>query len=749
MQATITAKALAALKLPGLPKTERGIGLRAEKERWKSVWQKCRGPARRAYLIDLLPEEIRIALARASVSTSPPLLIGGARAGAVRGQEITEEQAVMRTQQQIDKEKALAAFNALPEEKRNEAEARLEILRTREGFVKATAMPLKRGTILFCNEFTRGNIKLPDWIIQAASRRKELKLSWSSLNRWQQAYDFYGLPGLVNDYKAVNKGATQLTDSQQELIISVLYDYPHAGTTKIMQALETRSVGFYVPQNNVVSRFVAAWKERHKDLFLYISNPDVFRNKKQFAMGDASEQIERLNQQWEFDSTPADIMLIDGRHTLIGVVDVFTRRAKLLVSPSSKAVSVAALTRRSILDWGVPEVAKTDNGSDYVSRHMVRVFEGLGIEQKLCPPFTPEAKPHIERFFHTFLHDIVEFMPGYIGHNVAQRKDIEARRSFADRLMKKGAEVELKMTSEELQVVCDRWCNAMYHQNPHSSLGGRTPTEVARAWPHPIRRITDERALDILLSEAPGDGGIRTVSKKGIKVDNVHYIAPEIAALNVGSKVRVLLDATDYGTIHLFHAEGDQVGEFICSAVDPIRTGHDRAEIAAKAKAIQSEIMREGRKELKKLSREQATREIHEEILVHRESLIANVVEFPKRSEEHTTPALEEAGFAAQAFINRTTPQKPVEMSDEEFEKSEQVLDALEKKSGIKMAMPANEWEAFELLQGEQESGLELSDKEHRWMAEYELFTRTGKKTGLVKDGWQPYAERARIAKEN
>ena len=33
----------------------------------------------------------------------------------------------------------------------------------------------------------------------------------------------------------------------------------------------------------------------------------------------------------------------------------------------------------------------------------------------------------------TFSHDLVELLDGYIGHDVAARKDIEARRSFAQR----------------------------------------------------------------------------------------------------------------------------------------------------------------------------------------------------------------------------------------------------------------------------------------------------------------------------
>ena len=43
---------------------------------------------------------------------------------------------------------------------------------------------------------------------------------------------------------------------------------------------------------------------------------------------------------------------------------------------------------------------------------------------------------------------ITELMPNYIGHNVPERKAIEARRSFAERVMNRESEpVEVNMTA--------------------------------------------------------------------------------------------------------------------------------------------------------------------------------------------------------------------------------------------------------------------------------------------------------------
>ncbi|MDH5524479.1 MAG: Mu transposase C-terminal domain-containing protein [Desulfobulbaceae bacterium] len=727
MNPTYSANELAEL----LGKTARSVSRQADADGWKYVWKKGRGGRAKAYLSKMLPESTRIAIARQD-AVSPPTGTGhglgvalspqgGAVVGALHGTTIAQDAAESAERARINRERGLVAFNQLPAERQAEAEARLEILMARNAFIAAAGLPLKRGSQLFCTEYIEGNLRLPTWITGPIGPT----LSWSTLNRWQQSYDDAGLAGLANGYRSPNKGKTTLTPQQRAFVKGLLTEHPHISLIKIGDAMAARFNG-QTPHISSVRRYVKAWTAKHGSLLLYMSNPDAWKNKHQFALGDASEQVERLNQVWEFDSTPADIMLKDGRFAVIGVVDVYSRRPKLLVSPSSRSTAVAALTRRAIIDWGVPEVAKTDNGADYVSKHMVRVFEALDIEQKLCPPFTPESKPHIERFFKTFSHDIVELLPGYIGHSVADRKAIEARRSFADRLMRRGGDpVEIKqLTADELQTICDRWCRAIYEQNPHAGLQDRKPADVARAWTRPVRRITNERALDVLLSEAPSEGGLRTVTKKGIRVDNVGYIAPEMAGYE-GKKVRVLLDSTDLGTIFLFDAES---GEFVCTAVDPIRTGHDRAEIASRTRERQKTIMREGSKELKRNARVTATRDIHMEILEHREAQIADIIDLPKPANDYTTPAL---GEAARAVLGREQAQQNhddmAELIDElAAERHHEAVVVKKKAAAGIVPIFASATERYQWIRDRVRSGKMPSGPENEFLGEF-YATRAGR----------------------
>jgi hypothetical protein len=312
--------------------------------------------------------------------------------------------------------------------------------------------------------------------------------------------------------------------------------------------------------------------------------------------------------------------------------------------------------------------------------------------------------------------------------------------------MTPGEVIEVSLSADEFQTILNDWVEAYYHQRKHNALGGRSPSEAARAWTMPIRRITDQRALDLLLCEAPGNNGIRTVGKKGIQIDNTFYDSPHLAGFE-GRQVRCLLGA-DYGTIIVYNADGAEAGQYLCTAIDPARTGHDRAEMAARKKAIQKKIYQEGSKELKKEARAQAVEHIYREILDHKKAQIANVLPLPQKSIEYSSPALQEAGFAAEDIRRQNAGPVPAPISIDELAKSEAILSRLEKKSGIRQAQPGNDMEAYLLLRDELEKGLELSDTEHRWLAEYDLYSASGKRTGLVKSGWQPYAERSRIARE-
>jgi hypothetical protein len=742
-----TATATEIAKIVGISRQAAEKNLKRHGTRY--IWKQGQGGNEKHYFASSMPESYRIALAAADAvaDVSMPTWTD-AEIGTDAAKEILTAKAVESEREQIAKEAGMAAFARLPEHRKREAQARFSLLQICDAFVKAAGFTLKRhalrsktGDQAFVQAYNDGKISVSDDIKEIIGETT----SYSTLKRIADAYYATGIAGLAFNYHNPKRGCTALSDEQQNEVITLMCRNPHTSSHNILKGLQGK-FGMNVPSVSVIGRFRGRWVEENNELWMFYTNPDEWKNKRMFAFGSASDHVERLNQLWEADSTPADLMLVDGRHSLIGMIDVYSRRFRLFVSKTSKATSVVALIRQCLIDWGVPEAIKTDNGKDYVSDHVVRVMHGLRIEQRLCTPFQGWEKPHIERAFRTFLHGMVELMPNFIGHNVAERKAIEARRSFAERVMNKDSEpVAVNMTAVELQKFCNEWTNFVYLHDAHGGLQGKKPIDMVRGWREPIRRINDLRALDMLLMAAPTDGGLRTITKKGIQVDHRYYQSPEFAGF-VGEKVFVLLDPADLGTVFTYLVNKDDERTFLCPAIDPEWVGIDRAGFANAARKHQNKIMTEERRKLNKIAKEAGEHEAYEGYMQLRKDQVGNVVEFPTISRDYTTPSL---GEAAKAVIAR------VELAEDERQ-IVQRLKAVEEEVAENAARVMNREEKIVLLRSDadiydqirmQTKGRKrlLTQQEHDWLTGY-YETNAG---GMYRDLEGDLREKIGVASTN
>jgi transposase InsO family protein len=525
--------------------------------------------------------------------------------------------------------------------------ARAAILTAWLDFHRGAGLSVYASMTRFAELYSTGAIE----VAPAEVRAEYPDVSRGTLARWYEAQQAGGVAALKPAYG--NRLGQGIIDRQPEIrdcVIGELVTRPHVRASQVMQALVARfgrgrRPDLELPCDRTLRGWIAEYRAQHAATLLSIANPDAWKSKYMVALGDAAGGVVRLNQRWELDSSPADVMLEDGRHCLIGVIDVYSRRLRHLVAKTSRSTAIGLLLRRALLDWGTPEQAVTDQGQDYVSVYLTRVLLDLGIEQKLCTKFSPEQKPFIERSFRTLAHDLVELLPGYVGHNVVDRKAIESRKSFAQRLCERdGAPVELPLTAAKLQEFCDTWDNDLYARRPHEGLNGRTPFEVAAAWREPVRRVTDARALDLLLAE-PADGGVRVVQKKGVRVEGAWFGA--VDQPEVGTEVRVKLDPTDIGRVMLYSTAN---GTFLCVAQNLDRLGAmPRAELALRAKQHQRQQTNARRREAKILAQAAGSAHTVELILEDARREAAKLVALPGPSTAHETPALAAAAAAADA----------------------------------------------------------------------------------------------------
>jgi len=514
----------------------------------------------------------------------------------------------------------------------------------------------------FCRMFNAGEFKFEQAVLDAMPKRNGKPwLTVKTLHRWVNNWRKHGLKGLLGDYG--NRTGGSKIDRNEPLkreILRLIHNQPHINGKRILEYLRADHPDLAIVCARSIDRWIDRWKRDNKGGWVAHANPDGWKSKLMPAFGSQHEHIERLNQLWELDSTPGDWMLKDGRHSVIGCIDMYSRRLILHVSRTSTAAAVAAVLRKAILAWGVPEAVRTDNGRDYVSKQVTTLLHALEIEQLLCIPYASEEKGTIERAFQTMSHGILEHLPGFIGHNVGERQVIEARKSFAQRLANRDEVIEVDLDSTELQRILDDWCEHYYHRARHAGIG-KTPLEMVAACRQPVRRITaeQERGLDMLLTELAGGA---TVGKKGIRHNNLYYIHPELA-LWIGQRVRIRYDDTDYGRLYVYSPDL----EFICLAEAPEVTGISRQEVAIAAKAKAKKHIAEARKQVRELTRDMK-KNIPEIVMEHRKKEAGNVVAMPQPSEPYETKELAEATRAADAKEQADAAQRPLTMPDPEPE---------------------------------------------------------------------------------
>lgn len=585
-----TAKDLAGL--PQMPEAERSVRRLATREGWPSQREPVRGGWLTRYRVDALPAETRAALAlRTAANDDRPAQPVGLIAAGAAGRELD------MLRKATDRAAGTAATAAATGERAKERDDKLRLLVAFRRFWDSYGGALSPALQAFCEHFNDGRIEVPESVHARWPRIGR----WETVRDWWNALDRKGGAGITR-CAPHNAGQFKALDGAlRPFVLSYLHEMPHLGGKQLHRLAEKAiaagalQIECSLPSARAFQRAFVHWKRENRQLFTAITNPDKHRSHFMAAAGSRSEGI-GPNDLWEMDGTKADLLLADGRRwTLTAVIDVGSRRGMLRLSPTARAAVVMGLTRRAMVEWGKPRRLKTDNGSDYTAEQYELGLTQIDAEMHvLCDPYQPQQKPHVERFIGTLLHDLFELLPGFIGHSVAERKDIEARRSFAERMQRGSADggpVELRLQPEQLQAILENWL-ADYHGREHGGLEGKSPNQVIADWSGTVYRI-DERALDIFLAPA-GKAGMATVQKKGIRIDNGWFNCAEIGGLE-GQQVQVRQTEEDLGICYVF----DLAGRYVGMAVNHAAKGVSAAEVAAQRREHQKRFLAEQKAALK------------------------------------------------------------------------------------------------------------------------------------------------------
>jgi transposase InsO family protein len=714
MQTYFSAKELAEFKAPSLPASERRIQMRAKDEAWAT--RRRAGEKTLEYALASLPAaaqaHIQAALcnlhngtdhsveADTMIKQAPEAALA-ADVAAARETLAAEERKALIAQRM----EARVAFATKTERTQEKSWARNEVLDACVAWQEARRaetiaaghkpMGLVTADHLFCLEYNAGRIE-----VHPATRERVPSLSKASLDRWRERRQLAGTTGLADRYQGrAGAGKVDRDEKLQALIVRQAKDNLHVRVPHILDEMRSqvkeggllehlwqpgmtrKHVNAVLPSASAVRRWLTKLQEGPLGNALdAIKDPDGHRGRRKTAFGNADGNVVDFCQLWELDSTKGDILLADGkRYVVVGCIDVWSRQAKLLVVPTSKAVAIGAMFRKALMDpmWGVPQCIRIDNGSDYISNYMKDLYRDLEIETWVCPPGQPQKKPFIERFFGTFARGLVEFLPGFVGHNVADRKAIESRQQHEMRQAKKrlalandaahklvyGGDLQLRMTPDEFQTFCDRWLN-VYHHKEHGALDGLTPFQKRAAWSGELMHVP-ERALDVLLLE----GETRVVGKEGITFGRHTYAAEELDARWRGKPVRIKYDVADAGFLYVFHPDAEN--GFICKAICPEIVGVSRVELAAKLAAADGRYYTDGKRRLRAMAKQAGDETPYDRILTYYEEIDAKLTLFRGPAAEHSTPMLE---AAAAALVDAPAPTPAPDLTADERRRAEAVF---------------------------------------------------------------------------
>jgi transposase InsO family protein len=620
MKSWLTTSELAALALPGLPSTRQGWETLAERDGWADVAAKVRTRTGRGggleYHIDLLPPAALAALAARVVG---------------KVSVADEDRLSAEAAPDADSITASAA---------DHRDARLALLAAAERFASAGILSRVAADAAFCGLYNLGKIEVEAWVRQAVP-----ELAPRSVRRWRALRASGKIGALAIDKGASRRGAGTLDKPDvRAWLLGYIAHKPHSSAQSALDYLGAQFPDLPKVHLRDMQRALKALKSTEKVALTRITNPDAWKSKYE-PSGENSNAASRLNELWMIDASPADVLLINGRHSIYACIDRYSRRTIIYVTKTPRAEAVGLLLRQAILAWGVPERIKTDNGSDFKARRVIGLLGALEIEVEPAKPYSPKEKAHVERVIKSFQHDCASDLPGFIGHNVSDRKVIEERKSFAQRLGETDDNIFcVELDAKAFQEKCTHWAGVRYEHRAHGGrdMGGQSPFQKAAGYNGKIRRIEDLHALDMLLAPIAGGDGCRTTTKNGVRVANSDYYTPTVLP---GERVFVRMDPADSGRIYLFTPDGlTYLGEGLC----PQLSGVDPMKLLAETKRAQAALLAERtapiRAELREIKKNKG--DLAASIARREAEAAGKLTSLPRKAENYSTPALEAAADA-------------------------------------------------------------------------------------------------------
>jgi putative transposase len=386
--------------------------------------------------------------------------------------------------------------------------------------------------------------------------------------RWAQKlfkkYTMDGLSALMDRRHNYNPEPSVMTSEVKKLALCWFFARPAAGYNLIAKAvaIDCKRREIPVPSYPAIKKYLGSLPG-----YLHLIRKGGIE-----AWDKEGKPVVRINittyanQRWQIDHSRLDIWIrawdgekwIPVQVWLSLVLDAHTRAIPgfVLSTKCPDAWTVALLMRHAILpkenpDWkvrGIPEVVQPDNGKDFRSHAVEVSFAYLKIRLEFDPPYYPNMKGKIERFFLTLDRGLLRGLPGHmdaIGRTAATAVD----------------HVDTLLTRKQLIREVEKFIVDDYHARTHSE----TKRKPGEHWEQAVRLRMPE-SLDALNRMLLKFDKTRKVNRDGVnftyKGQGGDYWHPALVDC-IGRDVQIRFNPEDLQSILLYDLS---TGDFICEA---------------------------------------------------------------------------------------------------------------------------------------------------------------------------------------
>ncbi|ABB05594.1 Mu transposase C-terminal domain-containing protein [Burkholderia lata] len=294
-------------------------------------------------------------------------------------------------------------------------------------------------------------------------------------------------------------------------------------------------------------------------------------------------KTKRLNERWEIDHTPVDLMcvcertrMVIVRPVLTVIIDAHTRMVMGFHigarSPGQEevgwAMRMAMLSKRDLLnrlgmghlEWrarGVAEMVVGDNAWEFHGSAMRAGCDELGISLMYCPKRAPWFKGRVERFMRTISEQLFHTIPGTTWSNTTERGEYPSEKLAC-------------VSLDELTALVVRWIVECYQHAPHRGLKNKTPLQ---AWQEsarltPIYMPADPDQLSIAFS----DDIMRPITNSGVTFDHLSYNSSALQLLRHSipecEKVKVRYFNEQTGYVYVYDTRQKEYFRVDCTDPD-------------------------------------------------------------------------------------------------------------------------------------------------------------------------------------